>query len=70
MTLYEKTIKGSLFGSGNPQYDIRKMLGLYQAGQLRLDELITRRYTLDQVNQGYADLVAGENIRGVIVHGQ
>jgi S-(hydroxymethyl)glutathione dehydrogenase/alcohol dehydrogenase len=70
MTLYEKTIKGSLFGSGNPQYDIVKMLGLYQAGQLKLDELITKRYTLDQVNQGYADLVAGENIRGVIVHGQ
>jgi NDMA-dependent alcohol dehydrogenase len=70
LTLYEKTIKGSLFGSGNPQYDIVKMLGLYQAGQLKLDELVTRQYSLDQVNQGYADLVAGTNIRGVIVHGQ
>ncbi len=70
LTLFEKTIKGSLFGSGNPQYDIRKMLDLYQAGQLKLDELVTARYTLDQVNQGYADLVAGKNIRGVVVHGQ
>jgi S-(hydroxymethyl)glutathione dehydrogenase/alcohol dehydrogenase len=70
LTLFEKTIKGSLFGSGNPQRDIIKMLDLYQAGQLKLDELITTRYTLDQVNQGYADLVAGKNIRGVLVHGQ
>ena len=69
LTLFEKTIKGSLFGSGNPQRDILKMLDLYQAGTLKLDELITERYSLDQVNQGYADLVAGKNIRGVIVHG-
>jgi S-(hydroxymethyl)glutathione dehydrogenase/alcohol dehydrogenase len=46
------------------------MLDLYQAGQLKLDELVTERYTLDQVNQGYADLVAGKNIRGVVVHAQ
>jgi len=70
LTLFEKTIKGSLFGSGNPQRDIIKMLDLYQAGTLKLDELVTSRYTLDQVNQGYADLVAGKNIRGVLVHGQ
>jgi NDMA-dependent alcohol dehydrogenase len=69
LTLFEKTIKGSLFGSGNPQYDILKMLGLYQAGELKLDELVTSRYSLEQVNQGYDDLVAGKNIRGVIVHG-
>jgi alcohol dehydrogenase (nicotinoprotein) len=70
LTLFEKTIKGSLFGSGNPQRDILKMLDLYQAGTLKLDELVTSRYSLEQVNQGYADLVAGKNIRGVILHGQ
>jgi S-(hydroxymethyl)glutathione dehydrogenase/alcohol dehydrogenase len=69
LTLFEKTIKGSLFGSGNPQRDILKMLDLYQAGTLKLDELVTQRYSLSQVNQGYADLVAGKNIRGVVVHG-
>jgi len=69
LTLFEKTIKGSLFGSGNPQRDILKMLDLYQAGTLKLDELVTSRYTLEEVNQGYADLVAGKNIRGVIIHG-
>jgi S-(hydroxymethyl)glutathione dehydrogenase/alcohol dehydrogenase len=70
LTLFEKTIKGSLFGSGNPQRDIVKMLDLYQAGQLKLDELVTSRYSLAEVNQGYADLIAGKNIRGVVVHGQ
>jgi NDMA-dependent alcohol dehydrogenase len=68
LTLYEKTVKGSLFGSGNPVNDIPKLLGMYQAGRLKLDELITKRYTLDEVNQGYTDLLEGRNIRGVIVH--
>jgi S-(hydroxymethyl)glutathione dehydrogenase/alcohol dehydrogenase len=68
LTLHEKTIKGSLFGSCNPQYDIVRLLRLYDAGQLMLDELVTRTYTLDEVNQGYQDLRDGKNIRGVIVH--
>src|SRR5699024_7654359 len=68
MSLYEKTIKGTMFGSSNPQYDIVKLLRLYDAGQLKLDELITKRYTLDEVNKGYQDLRDGKNIRGVIVH--
>jgi alcohol dehydrogenase (nicotinoprotein) len=69
LTLFEKTIKGTLFGSANPQYDIVKLLRLYDAGQLKLDELITRRYTLEEVNEGYQDLRDGKNIRGVIVYG-
>ena len=68
MTLFEKTIKGTLFGSANPQYDIVKLLRLYDAGQLKLDELVTTRYTLDQVNEGYQDLRDGKNIRGVITY--
>jgi S-(hydroxymethyl)glutathione dehydrogenase/alcohol dehydrogenase len=42
------------------------MLQMYQSGQLKLDELITRRYKLDEIGQGYADMHAGKNIRGVI----
>lgn len=68
MTKWEKTIKGSMFGTLNPHYDIVKLLRLYDAGRLKLDELATRRYRLDQINQGYADMVNGEIIRGVIVH--
>jgi S-(hydroxymethyl)glutathione dehydrogenase/alcohol dehydrogenase len=69
LTLFEKTIKGTLFGSANPQYEIVKLLRLYEAGQLKLDELVTSRYTLDQVNEGYQDLREGKNIRGVITYG-
>ena len=68
MTLFRKEVKGSLFGNSNPTYDIPKMLELYRQGTLHLDELITRTYTLDQVNEGYDDLIAGKNIRGVIIH--
>jgi S-(hydroxymethyl)glutathione dehydrogenase/alcohol dehydrogenase len=68
LTKFEKTIKGSMFGSGNPHHDIVRLLRLYDAGRLKLDELATRRYTLDQINDGYQDLRDGKIIRGVIVH--
>jgi S-(hydroxymethyl)glutathione dehydrogenase/alcohol dehydrogenase len=68
LTLYEKTVKGTLFGSGNPMHDIPNLIRMYQAGKLKLDELITTTYTLDQINEGYDDLLAGKNIRGVMIH--
>ena len=68
LTLYEKTVKGTLFGSGNPMHDIRNLVGLYQAGKLKLDELITQTYTLDDINTGFTDMLEGRNIRGVVIH--
>jgi S-(hydroxymethyl)glutathione dehydrogenase/alcohol dehydrogenase len=68
LTLYEKKLKGGLFGSSNPSADIPRMLELYRAGQLRLDELITTQYSLDDVARGYKDLHAGKNIRGVVIY--
>jgi S-(hydroxymethyl)glutathione dehydrogenase/alcohol dehydrogenase len=44
------------------------MLRMYQNGQLKLDELITTTYKLDEINDGYADMHAGKNIRGVILY--
>ena len=46
--------------------DIPALLAMYREGELKLDELITNRYRLDDVNQGYQDLRDGKNIRGVI----
>lgn len=66
LTLYEKQVRGSLFGSSNPRLDIPRMLELYRAGRIKLDELITREYTLDEINQGYEDMHDGRNLRGVI----
>jgi S-(hydroxymethyl)glutathione dehydrogenase/alcohol dehydrogenase len=58
-----------VFGSANPHADIPRLLSLYRSGLLKLDELVTRTYTLDQINEGYADMLAGKNIRGVVVNG-
>ncbi len=68
LTLMEKQVVGSLFGSGNPRYDIPKLLGLYREGQLDLDGLVTKTYPLDDVNEGYDDMRAGKNIRGVLIY--
>jgi len=66
LTLFEKQIRGSLFGSSNPRFDIPRFLEMYNLGQLKLDELVTREYTLDQINEGYQDMLDGRNIRGLI----
>lgn len=67
LAMLNKEIKGTVFGSANPRNQIPNLLGMYQAGKLKLDELITNTYTLDEINQGYADMRSGKNIRGVIV---
>lgn len=66
LTLYEKQIRGSLYGSSNAQHDVPQLLELYRTGQLKLDELITREYSLEDINQGYQDMRDGRNIRGLI----
>ena len=68
LAMMNKEIKGTIFGSLNPRADIPKLLSLYREGQLKLDELITKRYPLDEINEGYRAMRDGENIRGVIVN--
>jgi S-(hydroxymethyl)glutathione dehydrogenase / alcohol dehydrogenase len=65
-TLMQKRLQGTIFGGGNPQYDIPLILSMYQAGRLNLDDMVTRRYRLDQINEGYQDMLEGRNIRGII----
>ena len=66
LTLSEKKVVGSLFGSANPRKDIPRLLELYSAGKLDLDGMVTRTYSLDDINQGFADMRDGKNIRGVL----
>ncbi|MEO6651905.1 MAG: NDMA-dependent alcohol dehydrogenase [Ilumatobacteraceae bacterium] len=68
LAMWQKEIKGTIFGSLNPRADIPNLLSMYQAGTLKLDELITCTYPLDEINVGYQAMRDGENIRGVIVH--
>ncbi|GAB2801632.1 zinc-dependent alcohol dehydrogenase family protein [Halomonas shantousis] len=63
----ERTIKGSWLGSARPQYDFPRILALYQAGKLKLDELVTRTYSIDDAPQAFLDMEKGINARGVIV---
>jgi len=66
ITLMQKRIQGSLFGQCNPRADIPRQIDMYRNGQLKLDELVTRTYTLDDIGAACDDLVSGRNIRGVI----
>jgi S-(hydroxymethyl)glutathione dehydrogenase/alcohol dehydrogenase len=66
LVLFQKTLMGTLYGDSQPRFDIPNLLALYNAGKIKLDELVTRTYTLDQVNEAYADMLSGRNIRGVI----
>ncbi len=68
LTLSQKRLQGALFGASNPNWDILRQLQLYREGVLKLDELVTKTYTLDEVAQGYQDMHDGKNIRGVIVY--
>ena len=67
VTLFQKRIQGSLFGESNPNWDILRQVELYRAGVLKLDEVITKTYKLDDIAQGYQDMHDGKNQKGVVV---
>jgi NDMA-dependent alcohol dehydrogenase len=67
LVLYQKRLQGSLFGASAPRAAIPEQLRLWREGKLKLDELVTTRYPLDDVAQGFADMHAGRNLRGVVV---
>jgi S-(hydroxymethyl)glutathione dehydrogenase/alcohol dehydrogenase len=68
LTLMQKDLQGAIFGGLAPRNAIPELLALYQAGQLKLEELVTTKYKLEDINQGYQDMRDGKNIRGMIVY--
>ena len=58
---------GSCYGSARPSQDFPRLIGLYRGGRLKLDELITRTYSIDEAPQALADLAQGREGRGVIL---
>jgi len=66
VAMSQKRIQGALYGGQAPRDAIPGLLGLYRAGRLKLDDLVTARYRLDDINSAYEDLRAGRNIRGII----
>ncbi len=67
LTLFQKQIRGSIFGGANPKVAIPQLLALYRDGLVDLDSLITKTYGLEEINKGYQDMRDGRNIRGVVV---
>ncbi len=63
----EKRVVGSYYGSAHPRRDFGMILDLYVAGRLKLDELISREYALEEINEAYAAMLTGEIARGLIV---
>jgi NDMA-dependent alcohol dehydrogenase len=67
-TLGQKTLRGNVYGGVNVHGDIPLLLDLYRRKKLMLEELVTATYSLDDINQGYADMHSGKNLRGVVLH--
>ncbi len=65
-TMLQKTLKGNIFGGGSSHVETPRLAALYKSGLLNLDDMITRSYRLEDINQGYQDMLDGNNIRGVI----
>lgn len=69
LVLMNKNLCGTVFGSSNPRSEIPLLAAMYGAGQLMLDEMITRHYRLEDINDAFGDLMRGELVRGVIDFG-
>ena len=64
---WDKVYINPLYGPCNPPDDFLKIISLYEGGELKLEELITQSYPLDQSAQGFDDMLSGKNAKGVIV---
>ena len=66
MTLYQKTAGGTCYGGASPFEMVPQIMRLYRSGIVKLDQLITQYYSLDQINDAFSDMLAGKNISGCI----
>lgn len=64
--MQEKRLIGSVYGSGQPTRDIPRLVALYQEGKLKLRELVSRTYSLGEINEAFAALARADGARGVI----
>ena len=63
----ERTLKGSYVGSSAPQRDVPRMIALFRAGRLPVDQLLTHRLKLEEINEGFDRLREGVGVRQVIL---
>ncbi len=67
MPFQEKILTGSMYGSARPSIDFPRLLNLYKSHRLKLDELVTATYSIEDVNRAFEDMQKGVNARGVIL---
>jgi S-(hydroxymethyl)glutathione dehydrogenase/alcohol dehydrogenase len=67
MALQEKCIKGTMYGSVRPNVDFPRLVNLYMDGRLKVDELVSRTYPIEKINEGFTYLTSGQVARGVVV---
>ena len=68
LAMMQKRIQGNVFGGWSPRVAVPILLDMYKNKKLKLDELITKKYKLEEINEAFADMHAGKNLRGVIIH--
>jgi S-(hydroxymethyl)glutathione dehydrogenase/alcohol dehydrogenase len=66
LTLFQKSILGTCYGGASPFEMVPKLIKMYRSGILKIDELVTKEYKLEQINDSFADMLAGKNICGLI----
>ncbi len=67
-TMLQKEMRGAIFGGANPKAEIPNILSMYKAGKINLDDLVTKHYKLEQINEAYQDMFDGKILRGVIIY--
>jgi S-(hydroxymethyl)glutathione dehydrogenase/alcohol dehydrogenase len=65
--IYDRVLRGSMMGSNRFRIDIPRWLELHRQGRLRLEELITARLNLDQINDGFSAMVEGTGVRSIVI---
>jgi NDMA-dependent alcohol dehydrogenase len=68
LAMMQKRIQGNVFGGWSPRVAVPILLDMYKNKKLKLEELITKKYKLEEINEAFADMHAGKNLRGVIIH--
>lgn len=63
----EKTVKGSYYGSANPPIDFAQYAEWYQIGRLNLNKMISKTYSLEDINEAFSEMLAGTIRRGIVV---
>lgn len=66
MAAQEKVLKGTMYGSIRPNVDFPWLVELYLQGRLKIDELVSRRWKLEEINEGFQAMRGGQVARGVV----